>query len=137
MIRNSRKGLLALNIALWSGQILLALLFGMIGSMKLTTPLATLVQSLPSLAGMPEGLIRLIGLSELAGALGLILPAATRILPLLTPLAGLGLTTVMVLAAAFHLMRGEMAGLAMPLLLGSISLLISWGRYRWLPIEKR
>jgi len=52
-------------------------------------------------------LVRFIGVSELAGALGLILPAATRIRPGLTPLAALGLSTIMALAMLFHLVRGE------------------------------
>lgn len=131
------KSSLALNLALWSGQILLAALFGMAGSMKLLSPVATLAQSLPWVAQAPELLVRFIGLSEVAGALGLILPAATRIQPRLTPLAALGLSVVMVLASLFHLSRGEVAALPVNLVLLGVSLALAWGRYRLLPVSPR
>jgi hypothetical protein len=56
---------------------------------------------------MPVPLIRIIGICELLGAMGILLPAATRIRPKLTPAAATGLTTVMALAITFHLYRGD------------------------------
>jgi putative oxidoreductase len=125
------------NIALWLAQGLLALLFGMAGVMKTTQPIAELAQTLPWAGDVPPGLVRFIGASELAGALGMILPSATRIAPRLTPLAGIGLALVMVLAAAFHLTRGEASALPFNLVLGGLALFVAWGRFKKVPIAAR
>ncbi len=137
VIQSVSKGSLFLNLGLWSGQIVLAALFGMAGGMKLLAPIASLAQSLPWVAQAPEFLVRFIGLSEVAGALGLILPAATRIQPRLTPLAALGLSTIMLFASLFHLIRGEAAALPVNLVLGGLALTLAWGRFRLLPVEPR
>src|SRR5438128_166430 len=118
----------ALPIALWVAQILLALAFGMAGWMKVSTPLAELLKNMPDMAGMPGGLIRFIGISELAGALGLLLPALTRIAPWLTPLAGVGLATIMVLATVFNLSHGEFPAIGVTLTLGALAVFVAWGR---------
>jgi hypothetical protein len=68
---------------------------------------------------LPPALVRFIGVSELAGALGLIMPAITRIKPRLTPLAAAGLVLVMIFAAAFHILRGELGALLINATLGS------------------
>jgi putative oxidoreductase len=128
----------ALHYALWALQLLLAFMFGFAGFLKSTAPISQLVQNGITWApDLPEALVRFIGISELAGALGLILPAATRILPWLTPLAALGLTVVMLLATAFHLARGEMMNVPVTLLLGLIAATIAWGRSRKAPIASR
>ena len=123
-----------LHIGLWVVQILLALGFGMAAFMKVTTPAEELAKQMPALA---PGLIRFIGVSELLGAIGLILPAATRILPKLTALAGAALAFVMVLAAGFHGMRGEFASLPVNFLLAGLAAFVAWGRYKKAPIEPR
>jgi uncharacterized membrane protein YphA (DoxX/SURF4 family) len=127
----------ALHVTLWVLQILLAAAFLAAGMMKLTTPIAQLATSLPWVTDVSAGLVRLIGLAEVAGALGLILPAATRIRPSLTPLAALGLVAVMVLAGVFHLTRGEAAGLPVNLVLAALAGVIAWGRTRKVPIPAR
>lgn len=126
----------AMNVALWITQLLLAAAFGMAGAMKATTPIAELAPKMPWVANLPH-LVRFIGASELAGALGLLLPALTRIKPWLTPLAAVGLTVVMVLAAAFHVSRGEYSVLPIPLLLGALAAFVAWGRTRKAPIAAR
>ena len=131
-----RKGQL-LNIGLWIVQLGLAALFGLAGTLKATLPVAELHQNLPWTPDLPLTLVRLIGTAELAGVLGLILPAATRIRPVLTPLAAAGLLTVMVLAAGFHLSRGEASAIGMTLLLGALAALVAWGRWRLVPIAPR
>lgn len=118
-----------MNIALWLAQILLTAVFGFIGSWKTFTPIPEIAQAIPWALDHPW-LLRFIGLSELAGALGVTLPAATRILPFLTPLAAGGLATVMVLATLFHLYLGDVAGAAFPLVLLGLSLFVAWGRSR-------
>jgi hypothetical protein len=82
-------------------------------------------------------LVRFIGASELLGGLGLVLPAATRIKPALTPLAGAGLITVMVLAALFHLTRGEFGAIPGNVILGSLAAFVAWGRWAKVRIMPR
>ncbi len=67
----------------------------------------------------------------------MILPAATRIQPRLTGLAGIGLATVMVLATIFHISRGEPEVIPVNLVLGSLAAFVAWGRLVRAPIEKR
>lgn len=117
----------ALHIALWVVQVALALAFGMIGVTKLTTSEADLIQQSGELIEKyGVGLIRFIGISEVLGALGLILPAALRILPVLTPLASLGLAIIMVLATALHASKGEPIVTQVIFLL--LTLFVVWGR---------
>jgi hypothetical protein len=132
--QTSGKGL---RIALWVVQGLLAVAFGMAGVMKLLTPIAELGANMGWVNSLPEGLVRFIGASELAGAIGLILPAVTRVKPGLTALAGCGLTLVMLLAAAFHLSRSEWTALPPNLLLGGLAAFVAWGRFRRAPISPR
>jgi hypothetical protein len=117
-----------LHIALWIAQVLLFAMFAFAGFLKLTTPLGPLSQNIPWVIEVPETLVRFIGLAELSGALGLLLPSLTRIKPALTPLAALGLAVVMILAVGFHVMRGELAVLGMPIVLGALAAFVAWGR---------
>jgi hypothetical protein len=122
-----------LSIALWIVQWLLAAAFLMAGGMKLLISAAELAkQSEISLA-----LVRFIGAAEVAGALGMILPSATRIMPKLTPVAAIGLLIVMVLATALHISRGEISHLPPPLVLGSMAAFVAWGRFKGAPIAPR
>ncbi|CAN5754733.1 hypothetical protein BH23ACT4_BH23ACT4_15790 [soil metagenome] len=73
--------------------------------------------------------IRLIGVAENLGALGLIIPALTGIAPLLTPIAALGLAVVQVLAARLHLHRGETQMLPINLVLALLAVVVVWGRF--------
>lgn len=126
-----------LRAGLWAAQIVLALAFAAAGSWKATAPIADLTAKLPWVAGSPEALVRFIGASELAGALGLILPAATRIKPWLTPLAAAALALVMVLALGLHASRGEWAGIPPNVVLGGLAAFVAWGRARKAPITPR
>jgi len=108
----------------------------MAGYMKVSQPISQLSAMLPFAAQVPEGLVRFIGAAELAGALGLILPAATRILPVLTPLAASGLLLIMVLAAGFHISRGEISNLPVNAVLGSLAAFIAWGRFNKPPTSR-
>lgn len=127
----------ALHITLWVLQGLLAAAFLMFGLTKLTTPIAQLAGQMPWVADVPASLVRFIGLAEVAGALGLILPALTRIRPNLTPLAALGLVLVMVLAIPFHLTRGEATMLPVNLVLAALAGVVAWGRTRRAPIRPK
>lgn len=126
-----------LDVALWVVQGLLALMFVMSGLMKAFMPVAAVAEAAPWAAEMPSALVRLIGVAELMGALGLILPAALRIKPVLTPLAATGLLTVMVLAAGFHASRAEWSGIATTVVLGAMAAFVAWGRFKKAPIAAR
>ena len=126
------------NIALWTAQILLTLGFGFFGFTKATGDLAALSQMMTWIPDVPAAFVRFIGVAELLGAAGMILPAITRIRPGLVPLAALGFATIQVLAIAMHAARGETAmtiGLNLPLL--ALSLFVAWGRGRKLPFSAR
>jgi uncharacterized membrane protein YphA (DoxX/SURF4 family) len=125
-----------MHFLLWIVQILLACAFGMAGVMKSTQPVEALVQGGMAWAGqMPLAIVRFIGVSELLGAIGLILPAATKIKPVLTPLAALGLLTIMILAMAFHLSRGEVQATPINIVLGGLAAFVAWGRTKKVPIR--
>jgi putative oxidoreductase len=125
-----------LHISLWIAQVLLALSFAASGLMKIATPIDKLAKMLPWTAELPT-LTRFIGIAEVLGAVGLILPAATRIKPGLTALAAAGLTTVLVLAVFFHASRGELAHTPPAVVLGAIAAFIAWGRWKKAPISPR
>ena len=75
--------------------------------------------------------------AELLGGIGLVLPAATRIMPKLTPLAALGLLTVMLLAMLTHVTRGEFSALGANVMLGGLAAFVAWGRLAKSPIAPR
>jgi len=126
-----------LHITLWVVQALLAFAFIGAGLMKLTTPIDQLAQKMAWVTATPAPLVRFIGFAEFMGALGLILPAVTRIKPFLTGLAGVGLATVMVLAMGMHVTRGEFPMLVGPVVLGSLAAFVAWGRLKKAPIAPR
>lgn len=100
-------------------------------------PIAEVSQYIVWAQVVPAALVRFIGASELAAAIGLILPAATRIRPMLTPLAAAGLVLVMLLAIGFHLSRGEIQALPVNIALGALAAFVAWGRFRKAPISAR
>ena len=125
------------SIALWVVQILLALLFAMAGSMKLVQPIDTLAMNMAWVDYTPAPLVRFIGVCETLGAIGLIVPAATRIQPFLTPLAAAGIATIMVLAMGTHAYHAEWGALPVNLVLGGLAAFVSWGRVMRAPITPR
>ncbi|MCO4748386.1 MAG: DoxX family protein [Proteobacteria bacterium] len=128
----------ALHIGLWAVQGLLAAMFLMTGVMKLTTGQEELVAQGMAWAGrVPPELILFIGVSQLLGAIGLILPSVLRIKPVLTPIAAAALGLVMVLAAAEHSMAGEFSSVPVNAVLFSLTAFVAWGRGIQAPIHSR
>lgn len=115
-----------MKIALWTVQILLALVFFASGFMKLFA-FDQFVASAPALTDQ-RGLVTFIGIAEVAGALGLILPALTKIYPILTTWAAVGLSTIMVLATGFHLYRGEVSHAVVTIILLALAAFVVFGR---------
>ncbi|GAB2451065.1 hypothetical protein GCM10027187_18820 [Streptosporangium sandarakinum] len=127
-----------LNGALWSLQVLFGFFFAGSGFGKVLLYDGALYAAAPRAvawyAAVPQPLIVFIGVCEVLGGVGLILPAMTRVEPKLTPLAAVGLTLTMVLAAGFHITRGEYALVPANLLLGGVAAFIVVGRWRLRPI---
>jgi uncharacterized membrane protein YphA (DoxX/SURF4 family) len=97
-----------MTIALWIVNALLALVFLAAGAMKLARPKAALIERGMGWAqGVSDTNVKLIGLAEVLGAIGLILPLAVNIAPVLTPIAAIGLAVVMIGAAVTHVRRKE------------------------------
>jgi putative oxidoreductase len=119
-----------MTYALWIVQGLLALLFLALGSMKLAFP----VDEMAAQMGLPGLLIRFIGLSEVLGAIGLIVPALTRIRPGLVAAAATGLATIALLATGFHLLNGDGLAIAsFPLVVALLAGFVAYGRWRLAP----
>ena len=102
-----RKQVEYVNAFLWILQLVCAFLFMRYGVRKLFTPKARLKYRIAWVEEAPSSFVRMIGLLELAGGLGLILPGLTGIAPILTPVAAAGLAVLMILGAALHARRGE------------------------------
>lgn len=125
-----------MKIALWIVQSLLALAFLGAGVIKAVAPIAEITTNMAWAAHFPEMVIRLIGVAEILGGLGLILPAATRIAPTLTPLAAALLAVLMLGAFGTHLVLGD-GEFAPSLVLALLSGFVAWGRFKAAPILAR
>ena len=128
-----------MNIALWIIQALLALLFLFAGGTKLVLPLETLAE-MSRQSGqtpLPGMFVRFIGVVEVLGAIGLILPGLLRIRPGLTPLAAAGLVIIMIGATAITLASGAVAPALFPLIVGLLSAFVAYGRWRLAPYSGR
>jgi uncharacterized membrane protein YphA (DoxX/SURF4 family) len=134
LVASSRGGL---RITLWVLQVALGLFFMMVGYSHALAPFDQVAQQATWMQHVPRALSLFIGFAELAGGLGLIVPAATRIAPWLTPLAALGLGTIMILAILFHIVRGEAGVIGIPSLLAGLALFVAWGRWRKASITQR
>jgi putative oxidoreductase len=129
-MKNQKQRSKALHITLWIAQVVLAAMFLMSGFMKVAQPIDQLSQMLPWAAQVPEALVRFIGVAEVIGAVGLILPSLLRIQPKLTPIAAVGLVLVMLFAVVFHISRGETPVIGMNFVLIAIAAFIAWGRFK-------
>jgi DoxX-like family len=119
-----------MNILLWIIQVLLALLFLFGGVFKLVMPMEEAAKQL----AMPEMFLRFIGLCELLGGLGLVLPALLRIRPSLTPLAAVGLM-IITIGATVVTLKGGVAMAAFPFVTALLCAFVAYGRWRLAPIS--
>ena len=117
-----------MNIVLWIVQILLALVFLMTGAMKVARPREVLAQNMAWVEDFSQSQLRLIGALEILGALGLILPAVTGILPGLAALSAVGLALTMVGAIIVHLQRKEYPNLVGNVVLLVLVVFLAYGR---------
>jgi hypothetical protein len=126
---NSKK----IGALLWTLQGLLAALFLFAGAMKLIMPLEALVAQ----SSLPGWFLLFIGVAEVLGGLGLILPGLVRVQTRLTPLAAAGLVIIMFGATALTVADGHVAPAAMPLVIGILAAFIAYGRVELLPHRER
>jgi len=126
-----------LKIGLWTAQITVFALFTLFGSMKLLMPVDRLAAMWIWPGQVPTWFLHLTGILDVAGGIGVLLPAVTRIEPRLTVLAALGCTLLQMAAIIFHLSRGETAAVPLNFVLLALSVFIFWGREKRAPIAPR
>lgn len=119
---------------LWIIQVLLALLFLFAGGTKLVLPIEVLTSmGSPNQVHLPGLLIRFIGVCEVLGALGLILPGLLRIQPTLTLLTAAGLVIIMIGATALTFVADGIGPALIPLVVGILAAFVGYGRWRLAP----
>lgn len=117
-----------MNIALWALQILLALLFLAAGGNKAFNT-TNFKASMDWTKNYSDGQIKLIGWLEILGAIGLVLPMAINVAPILTPLAAIGLALTMIFAAILHAKRKENKNMVSNIIILIIAVIIAVGRF--------
>ena len=122
-----------MNIALWIVQVIVAILFLMAGVMHGLRHEQAMAQA-KWIADVAPALLIFIGVVEILGALGVILPALTGIQRWLTPLAASGLALMMVFAMGFHAVRGEYPNIAFTFILFALAAFVAYGRWVLRPL---
>jgi uncharacterized membrane protein YphA (DoxX/SURF4 family) len=125
-----------MNIVLWIIQIILALLFLFAGGTKLVMSIEAMqAMGSPNQIILPGLLIRFVGVCEVLGALGLILPGLLKTKPGLTPLAAAGLVILMIGATALTFAADGFGPAVMPLVVGILAAFVAYGRWRLAPLR--
>lgn len=121
-----------MKYALWTSQVLLALLFLVMGGMKLVLPGESLTEQMPF---FPELFIRFIAICEVLGALGMVLPGLFHTHTELTPLAAAGLFIIMVGATVATSMTMGVSMTVLPVIAGLMAAFVAYGRWRVAPLN--
>jgi uncharacterized membrane protein YphA (DoxX/SURF4 family) len=121
-----------MNVALWIVQGLLAAIFLFAGGMKLVLSLDQMTGPVP----VPGWFLRFLGVVEVLGALGLILPGLLRVKPGLTPLAAAGLVIIMIGATVIGLKGGMVGAALISLVVGLLAAFVAYGRWRLRPLQR-
>ena len=123
------RGRSTTNVALWIVQGVLAALFLFAGGAKLVLPLDQMVGPV----ALPGWFLRFLGVAEVLGALGLVLPGLLRIRPGLTPLAAAGLVIIMIGATVVTLVGGMVVVAPMDVIVALLAAFVAYGRWRLAP----
>jgi hypothetical protein len=127
-----------MTYVLWVLQILLALTFLFSGGIKLVLSTAQMVaMGPPDQVILPGLFIKFIGVCEVLGGLGLVLPSLLRIKPGLTPLAAAGLVIIMIGAVAITIAGPGIGGAVVPFITGLLCAFVAYGRWKLAPIAPR
>ena len=119
-----------MNVALWTVQGLLALVFGGSGVVKATRDRKRLFDDgITWVEDFPSQAVKAIGVLEILAAVGLVVPAVTGIAPVLTPVAAAGIGLLMAGAGVVHFRRGEIAFIGVIALLFGAAVFVAWGRF--------
>ena len=122
-----------MTYVLWIVQVLLALIFLFAGGIKFVLPIEEMTKQMP--VPLPGLFLRFIGVMEVLGALGLILPGLLRMRPGLTPLAAAGLVIIMIGATVITLIGGDVGSALIPLVVGLLAAFVAYGRWRLAPLR--
>jgi uncharacterized membrane protein YphA (DoxX/SURF4 family) len=133
----SKRAPKALSAFLWVAQSILAAMFCAAGFMKITTPIPELSKMMAWTGQLPEVFVRTMGVVDLAGGLGVLLPALTRIKPKLSVIAAMCCAILQICAIIFHVTRGEAALTPLNFILLALLLFVFWGRSKRAPIVSR
>jgi uncharacterized membrane protein YphA (DoxX/SURF4 family) len=123
-----------MNVILWIIQVLLAFVFLVTGTLKVIRTKEQLSAQMGWVDNVSQPTVRLIGFLEILGAIGLILPSVTGILPWLTPLAAVGLALTMVGASLTHYRRMEFSRISLTTVLLVLALFVAAGRFWIMPL---
>jgi hypothetical protein len=118
-----------MSIALWVAQGFAALVFILTGALKVVIPKEKLSEKMHWAATWPPGRIKLLGLAEVAGAIGLVLPAALHIAPWLVPISAVCLALLML--GALHTHRRSHESFVPALVLVLVCMAVAVGRFRF------
>jgi hypothetical protein len=131
---NQQESSKGIHITLWVAQVVLAagLMFGAV--MKLFQPVSELSAMWPWTGEVPVAAVKATGIIDLLGTIGLIVPMLLRIKSVLTPVAALGVVTLMICASVFHIARGEASEIGVNLFFAGIAAFVAWGRFRKAPV---
>jgi uncharacterized membrane protein YphA (DoxX/SURF4 family) len=117
------------NIALWFVAGVLAAMFLLAGGMKVARPKEKLLPIMQWATTWSRPQLQALGAVEVLGAIGLILPRALNIAPVLTPIAAVGCAIVMAGAVVTHIRMKDYKGTGMPLVLLALAIVVAAGRF--------
>lgn len=126
-----------MDTALWIATGILAAMMAIAGLTKALQPRDKLIASGPGMAyvdDFDDQTIKLIGIAEIVGAAGLILPGILDIAPILVPVAAICLAVLLVGGAVVHLRRGEQSAMGLPLALLVLAVVVAVGRFAIEPL---
>ena len=118
-----------MNIVLWIVAVVLAAMFLLAGLMKITMPKEKLITTMQWAKTWSRPQLQALGAAEVLGGIGLVLPRALNIAPVLTPLAAVGCAIVMAGATIVHTRMKDYKGLGMPVMLLVLSVVVAAGRF--------
>jgi len=136
-MENQQKTSKIIHITLWGAQVILAGSLIWAASMKLFQPIEKLSAMWPWTSQISVTAVKLTGIVDLLGALGLILPALLRTRPKLTPIAAIAIVLLMLCASIFHIARGEASLIGVNIVFAVIAAFVAWGRLRKAPIIRK